>query len=153
MTQILDSIAPNIPPIQSHAALVRLQSMLADLEQRLREADVDSAVLDDLGAARILLQTTFRAPLHGANAGVCSTEAAEIYPRSAEGGIGRERIGARRFGKEPTPMAVHALGTLRVAANACTQWDRERGITCGLGKVLTEYVTAAREEVFGPPDR
>lgn len=157
MTQTIDVTAPDQPTIPSQPTMLRLQDLLASLDQQLREAGVGSEALADLEAARILVETTvqtsFRALIQGEAEGAPQAGNTDACSRMAEAGIGLKGVAPRRVAKGPTPMAIHALGTLRVAANAYTQWDRERGIVYGLGKVLNEYVGATRDEVFGSSEK
>lgn len=138
--------------IQAHMKLMRLQSLLAALDLHLRDAGADSAVLADLQAARAIVETTLSTLIHEEGNTAAHT-ARESGACTSETEAGRRHASVRRsstFG--PTPMAVHALGSLRAAASAVTQWDKERGIDYGLGNVLTEYAAATRNEVFGPYD-
>ena len=130
---------------KAHAKLSCLQNLLSMLDTHLRDTGADGTVLADVEAARVLVQTTILTLTHG-----------EHEPRSQATETEPEDCCAQasdlKHGMPPTPVAIQALGTLRAAANAYTQWDRERGIVYGLGNVLAEYATAARDEVFGPPD-
>lgn len=144
---------PNEASNQAHIKISRLQNLLAALDLQLREAAADSKVLSDLDTARTIVQATLsslvqRQPVNPTQVIECT-----IHARLPEPTPGLMESDTRRVSKNPTPMAVYALGTLQVAANAYTQWDRERGIAYGLGNVLTEYAVAAKNEVFGPADQ
>ena len=126
-----------------HAKLSCLRNLLSMLDTHLREADADGAVLADVEAARVIVQTTILTLTHSEHEARFQTADAEPDACSKQ---------EHDLKTPPTPVAIQALGTLRAAANAYTQWDRERGIVYGLGNVLTEYATAARDEVFEPSD-
>ena len=152
MKSTLDLTASSETSIQSHLEFVRLQNLLAALDLHLRYAGAGSAAFADLEAAQQIVQKTLCTLLLHDKSEEAPKTAPEDHARPSGNGFGHAKL-TRRDSREATPMAVHALGTLRTAANAYTQWDRERGIVYGLGKVLTEYVGITREKVFGPSEK
>lgn len=152
MRSTTDMSIRNETSIQTHMKLMRLQNLLGALNLHLRDVGADSAVLADLEAARSIVQTTISVLLSGEGDDTSHTAVVEVGARTADAESEPSHAPVRRSIWGPTPMAVHALGSLRAAANAVTLWDKERGIDCGLGSVLTEYAAAARNEVFGPSD-
>jgi len=130
---------------KAHAKLSCLQNLLSMLDTHLRDTGADGTVLADVESARVMVQTTILALTHAEHEPRSQTTDAEPDTYIEAGSYPEPPM-------PPTPVAIQALGTLRAAAHAYTQWDRERGIVYGLGNVLTEYATAARDEVFGPSD-
>lgn len=72
------------------------------------------------------------------------------------------REAARKAGfdmPEPEPVSLSLLsspkarryaGAIRAAASACQEMEQERGITDGLGEILSDYADIAEMETLGP---